>query len=278
MKKVLHILPLFLLLLSCGKPEKLPTDVSSFTLQVAKVTGTKVWFDITTDNPNAYYSFGLVDSSADGYNLPANEMAQLQLQLMDVIYDAFSPLGENVGSFSDVFLYKGNRELKETELKADTEYKLFLMQVDPDTRRLIGNAMAATFRTKAIEMVDLDFEVVFHPDAVEIIPSNDQLTYYWDYEETEIIKDKYYLPEYFFYDLVDVYEEYDFIDNMLDIGPAEWVFSRDDKAIEEGERYTLVIAGYGKGEINSGYTIVDFIYHKNDPIEVLDYDWDEVYY
>lgn len=278
MKKVLHILPLFLLLLSCGKPEKLPTDVSSFTLQVAKVTGTKVWFDITTDNPNAYYSFGLVDSSADGYNLPANEMAQLQLQLMDVIYDAFSPLGENVGSFSDVFLYKGNRELKETELKADTEYKLFLMQVDPDTRRLIGNAMAATFRTKAIEMVDLDFEVVFHPDAVEIIPSNDQLTYYWDYEETEIIKDKYYLPENFFYDLVDVYEEYDFIDNMLDIGPAEWVFSRDDKAIEEGERYTLVIAGYGKGEINSGYTIVDFIYHKNDPIEVLDYDWDEVYY
>lgn len=278
MKKVLHILPLFLLLLSCGKPEKLPTDVSSFTLQVAKVTGTKVWFDITTDNPNAYYSFGLVDSSADGYNLPANEMAQLQLQLMDVIYDAFSPLGENVGSFSDVFLYKGNRELKETELKADTEYKLFLMQVDPDTRRLIGNAMAATFRTKAIEMVDLDFEVVFHPDAVEIIPSNDQLTYYWDYEETEIIKDKYYLPEYFFYNLVDVYEEYDFIDNMLDIGPAEWVFSRDDKAIEEGERYTLVIAGYGKGEINSGYTIVDFIYHKNDPIEVLDYDWDEVYY
>lgn len=278
MKKVLHILPLFLLLLSCGKPEKLPTDVSSFTLNIAKVTGTKVWFDIATDNPNAYYAFGIVDQTAEGYNLPANEMAQLQLQLMDVIYDAFSPLGENVGSFSDVFLYKGNRELKETELKADTEYKLFLMQVDPDTRRLIGNAMAATFRTKAIEMVDLDFEVVFHPDAVEIIPSNDQLTYYWDYEETEIIKDKYYLPEYFFYDLVDVYEEYDFIDNMLDIGPAEWVFSRDDKAIEEGERYTLVIAGYGKGEINSGYTIVDFIYHKNDPIEVLDYDWDEVYY
>lgn len=278
MKKVLHILPLFLLLLSCGKPEKLPTDVSSFTLNIAKVTGTKVWFDIATDNPNAYYAFGIVDQTAEGYNLPANEMAQLQLQLMDVIYDAFSPLGENVGSFSDVFLYKGNRELKETELKADTEYKLFLMQVDPDTRRLIGNAMAATFRTKAIEMVDLDFEVVFHPDAVEIIPSNDQLTYYWDYEETEIIKDKYYLPENFFYDLVDVYEEYDFIDNMLDIGPAEWVFSRDDKAIEEGERYTLVIAGYGKGEINSGYTIVDFIYHKNDPIEVLDYDWDEVYY
>ena len=61
MKKVLRILPLLLLVLSCGKPEKLPTDVSTFTLQVSKVTGTKVWFNITTDNPNAYYTFVLVD-------------------------------------------------------------------------------------------------------------------------------------------------------------------------------------------------------------------------
>lgn len=277
MKKVLHILPLFLLLLSCGKPEKLPTDVSSFTLNIAKVTGTKVWFDITTDNPNAYYAFGIVDETAEGYNMPANEMAQLQLEFMDIIYDAFAPLGENLGSFSDVFLYRGDREIKEVGLYSDMEYKLFLMQVNPDTRRLIGNAMVATFRTKPVEMVDMDFEVVFHPDAVEVIPSRDDMTFYWTYEETETVKENYYDPDSFYYHLVDMLEEYEFMDNLLDIGPTEWVFSQDDKSIVEGMHYTLVVAGYDKGEINTETTYVDFIYHKNDPIEVLDIDWDRAY-
>lgn len=277
MKKVLRILPLLLLVLSCGKPEKLPTDVSTFTLQVSKVTGTKVWFNITTDNPNAYYTFGLVDKTAGGYDMSPNEMAELQLAFMNDLYEAFAPMGENIGTFTDVYLYKGNREFKEKELEVNTEYKIFLMQVDPDTHKLIGNAQVGVFHTKPIEMVDMDFAVVFHPDGVEVIPSNEDLPYYWDYEETETIRDKYYHPKYFFYELVDMYEDYDFIQNLLDVGPAEWVFSRDDKSIQEGEQYTLVVAGYGKGEINTGYTIVDFIYHKNDPIEVLDVDWDGIY-
>jgi len=274
MKKVLHILPLFLLLLSCGKMEKLPTDVTSFTFEIKKVTGTKVWFDITSDNPNAYYTFGIVDRSAEGYDMSANEMAELQLALMDAIFMAFSPLGENMGSFSDVFLYQGNRELRELNLDADKEYKLFLMQVDPETHRLIGDAMVEVFRTKAIETVDMDFELVFHPDAVEVIPSSDQHTYYWTYEETATIEEHYYDPEYFYYNLVDMYEEYEFMNHLLDKGPTEWVFSREDKGIVEGRLYTLVVAGYEKGEINTGYTIVNFIYHKDTPIEIVDYDWE----
>jgi hypothetical protein len=276
MKKVLSILPV-LLLLSCGKLEKTAFDVCRLEVQINKVTGTKVWFDITPDNPNAVYTYGIVDESVEAYSMPAKEVAELQLDFMEVLYEVFSPLGTNVGSFSDVYLYKGAREFKDTDLEPDTGYRFFVMQVDPVTHKLIGDVEAVYFRTKPIDMADLSFEIVFSPDAVEVIPSNDQLSYYWDYEETDDIRENYYRPEYYFYYLVDMYEDYNFIENLLDIGPAQWQFSVDDKGMVEGKTYTLVVAGYDKGEINTDYTIVDFIYHKDSPIEVLDSQWEKEY-
>ena len=54
-----------------------------------------------------------------------------------------------------------------------------------------------------------------------------------------------------------------------------YVFSQNDKSLEEGERCTLVLAGYANGEINSDSTVYEFVYHKDKPIEFTLYSDDE---
>lgn len=269
MKKLLYILPLFLLLSGCGKKEKLPTDPCSFEIKVDKVGGTKVWITVTPDNPNAYYALGMVSSHDPSYDdSPANQAATM-LHWMNETYNNRAATSTNIGSFADVYLYQGTRDLKETMLAKDTGHKLIVMQVDPERRSLIGESAMVIFHTRPVPAADLEFELVFGADQVEIIPSDDTLPYYWDYENTITIDQEYYFPYNFFYSLADMYEEYDFMGNMIDQGPTEWIFSKEDKSIVEGEPCTLVIAGYADGEINTELTVIDFIYHKDKPIEVL---------
>ena len=60
-----------------------------------------------------------------------------------------------------------------------------------------------------------------------------------------------------------MYEDYDFMGNILSKGPDEWVFSRDDKNLREGSICSLTIAGYEDGEINTNIFAVRFEYHKD---------------
>lgn len=270
MKKILTVLlPVLLLVSACGKKEKLPGDPCSFMVRVDKVGGTKVWFTITPDNPNAYYTFGLVNSYADGFDDSPSEMAAMQIKWMNDVYGNLDIQGQNLGSFADVFLYTGTRELKETTLAEDTDHKLFVMQVDPDKRTIIGETAMIPFRTKQVEKTGLSFELKFSADKLEIIPSDDRLSYFWDYDDTAVIEEEYYTPSMYFYYLTDMYEEYDFMDHMVNAGPCEWVFSRDDNTLDEGDLCTLAIGGYADGEINTAVTIVDFIYHRDRPIEAF---------
>ena len=270
MKKLFHILPFLLILAGCANKEKLPSDPCGFDIRIDKVGGTKVWYTITPDNSNAFYTFGVVNSYDDDYDMSPASMAALQLQWMINVYENYATMVDsNLSSFSDVYLYKGAREFKTVDLARNTEHKLIVMQVDPETRTMIGQSAMVIFHTQEIEMVPLDFELVFHADAVEVIPSDDSYTYYWDYEDTDVILSKYYSPYDYFYSLCDMFEEYDFMNNLLDQGPVEWIFSKEDKAMKEGDYCTLVVAGYANGEINTPYTLVDFIYHKDTPIEVI---------
>ena len=260
---------LFLLLTACGHRELLPTDLSSFEIRIDNVAGTKVWFTITPDNPNAYYAFGEVGEGDEEYDMSPTQVAENQLWWMDEIYKEFAPYVTNLGSYADIFLYQGTRQHKEMYLTQDHNYKLFVMLVDPDSHQLIGNPVSVPFHTKAIVGSDLTFDVKFYTDAVEIIPSDNSQAYYWDYENTDVIAYEYSSPEYYYYQLTDMYEEYDFMNNLVDHGPSQWVFSVEDKSMNEGETCTLVVAGYAGGEITTELLIIDFIYHKNEPCEVL---------
>lgn len=268
-KLLLHILPVLAILSGCTNKEKMALDTCSFDVRVQKVGGTKVWFSITPSNPYAYYAFGLVSSYSDVYDASMAELSQMQIEWMRQVYDNYVYSEEDVPGFSDVFLYRGPREMRETLLARDTDHKLVVMQVDPVKRTVIGETAMVIFHTLPVEDVDLGFSLSFAADTLRITPSDNSLSYYWDYDSTELMYQEYLTPQYYFYFLADMYESYDFMGNLLNRGPVEWVFSRDDKTIEEGGQYTLLIAGYADGEYNTAYTRVDFIYHKDRPIEVL---------
>lgn len=266
MKRIIIIAVAVLAALSCTK-EQTYTDPCTFEISVTKVKASKVWFTIKPSNPNAFYAFGVFSEEADIYDMPLMEMAQLNLGWWKETYDTWKSIEQNAGSFADVFCYQDNREIKQTGLAMGLEHRLFVVQLNPETRTIIGTPQEVRFTTKSVVMVPLDFDVKFDADRVTITPSDPNATYYWDYDSREVIEETYFSPGIFFYNLVDLYEDYDFMPNMISRDTDTYVFSRNDKSIKEGENCILVLGGYEGGEINSELTMYEFTYHKDKPIE-----------
>lgn len=266
MKKIILIAAALLAALSCTKEPSF-TDPCTFEVSVSKVKSSKVWLSIKPSNPKAYYAFGVFSEQADIYDLPVTELAQMNLEWWKTTYDNWKKMEENAGSFADVFCYQQEREIKETGLGAGLEHRCFVAQLNPETRTIIGTPQEVRFTTKSVEMIPLTFDVRFGPDRVTITPSDPSAPYYWDYDSQEVIENKYFTPGIFFYSIVDLYEDYDFMPNMISRGTETYVFSEQDKSLEEGETCVLVLAGYAGGEINSDRTEYQFVYHKDKPIE-----------
>ncbi|MCR4844913.1 MAG: hypothetical protein K5843_07985 [Bacteroidales bacterium] len=65
------------------------------------------------------------------------------------------------------------------------------------------------------------------------------------------------------YDIIDMYEEYDFLENLLCQGVERWILPSDDPSIKEDVSYTMSLSGCGwDGEITSDVYYVDFIWHQ----------------
>lgn len=266
MKKLVIIAATVLAALACTKEQSV-TDPCTFEIKVDKVKSTKVWVSIKPSNPNAYYGFGIFSEEADIYDLPLMEMAQTSLGWWTSTYDAWKDVTVNVGSFTDVFCYQKDREIKMTGLGIGKKHRCFVMQLDPQTRTIIGTPQEVLFSTPDVPMIPLTFDVQFAADRITITPSDPSVTYYWDYENLEVIEREYITPSNFFYSIVDLYEDYDFMPNMISQGAETYVFSQNDKSMQEGETCMLVLAGYANGEVNSASTIYEFVYHKDKPIE-----------
>ena len=265
MKKWIIIAATVLAALGCTKDQY--TDPCTFDLKVTRVKGTKVWISITPSNPNAYYAYSLFSELAEGFDQPATVWARQQLDWNKQVYEAWEDMEQNIGTYADVFCYQGAREIKQTFMASGLRHRFVVMQLNPQTRTVIGTPQEVSFTTKDVERSDLTFSVQFDADEVTITPSQPDATYYWDYDSRDLIEDKYFTPSVFFYSVVDLYEDYDFMPNMVSKGEDTYVFSVNDKDMKEGEECLLVVAGYAGGEINTTPDIYEFVYHKDKPIE-----------
>ncbi len=261
MKRQLTLIVLSLFLLAgCQKEELLPVEIK---VEVESVTGSRARFTVAPANSRAYYSYVLVGCDDDNYNKPATSICYDEIQWME---DRL-PYFEN-GSFTDIFCYQGNRQLTMKTLASDKDFKFIVFQINPQTHELIGEPSVCEFHTKTVPQRDLHFQVDFVGDELHITPSDDNLSYFWDYDETEIIFDIYRSAFNYLYTLAGMYQEYGFMEYYYYQGPCVWHLSNEDN-ITDGTEYTLVIAGCEEGEFTTETTIVKFRYHP-DHVEVLE--------
>ena len=261
MKRQLTLIVLCLSLLAgCQKEELLPTEIK---VKAESVTGSRARFTVAPANSHAYYSYVLVSSNEENYDKPTTSICYDEIKRMEESMQYF----EN-GSFTDIFCYQGNRQLTMKTLASDKDFKFIVFQINPQTHKLIGEPIVCEFHTLPVQQRDLHFQVYFVGDELHITPSDDNLTYFWDYDETEMIYDVHRSASNYLYTLAGMYQEYGFMEYYYYQGPCTWRLSLDDN-ISDGTEYTLVIAGCEEGEFTTVPTIVKFRYHP-DHIDVLE--------
>lgn len=271
MKHIYHIIAaVAATLLLCSCPAKY-TQPASFEVNVQDLRSTKALITVKPSTYDAYYMCGIVNADMEYYfNMTPEELALFQLDFSFERWDMSEEIPANI-SFTDVYCYRGNFESKYTYLYPDMDYRFIAFQVNPDTREVIGTPVTKLFHTKPLQESDITFNFSFDTDKLTVTPSNND-PYYWDYVLTDLLDAEYADAHMYYYSLVDLYEDYGFMDMPENIatGVDEWVFSRDDsEVLIEGAKYTLIASGYNYGEINSDLTVVEFIYHRDKPSELV---------
>lgn len=261
MKRILNLIVLSMLLLtSCNRQEILPAQIK---VQLEHVYGSRASITVVPDNLHAYYTYVLVSQTDENYNHPAADICKQEIQRMELSYPDFEK-----GSFTDVFCFRGSRRLTMRTLSNDMDFKFIVFQINPKTHELIGEPIVREFHTKPVPSRDLNFDIYFENNVLNIIPSDDSLSYIWQYEESEIIDNLYHIATSYLYMVVEMYMEYGFLDWVYSKGPTEWDFVTNDNMIDNTE-YTLVVCGCEEGEFTTRTTVVRFRYHPNN-IEVLE--------
>lgn len=263
MRKIAAFLGLAVLLAAGCSKEKMVTKPCAFDIKIEWVKASKAQFTITPDNPDAtyYYSVMAADDDVLG-SWTDEELIFWHLKWTTDAHDGLAREGKDVYPFDHMFCYKGARTIKERYLTSGMDWYLLVFQVNPKTRESIGPLYKVPFSTPPIHRVDLSFTIHSQGNRFTIIPSDQEQTWFWEYETESKIVDVYDSPYFFFYNIIDMYEEYNFLDHLLCRGNEEWVLPRDDRSIKEGEKYTMSLSAISDGEICSDLYYVDFIYEN----------------
>lgn len=260
MRKLTAIIAAALAMVACSK------DMSEaigckLDIHVDWVRGSKAQFTITSSDKNACYVYGKINSTHPYFSLPDEDLVEFQLGWMEKEYQSRLAEG-SIANFADLFAVKGTRTLRETQLADDMDWAFIVFQINPETHKPIGPLHKEYFHTLPIPKVDLSFTIEHSGDAMRIIPSNDRDTWFWEYESWQRMVGIYGSPYYFYYTLLDMYDQYGFLYSQLCHGEEEWVFSRDDRSIKEDEMYTMCISGCADGEITTEVFYLDFTIHE----------------
>lgn len=259
MRKIILLAACLLTLAGCSK-EQISSRPCEFDVKITDLKGDKIRFTITPSNAEAYYAYRLEPEYWEPYHLSGDALLQAEMEDLVNEYKLFD-LDKNPNvDFADAFCYQEQAELVELFLDRRMNYKLVVFQVNPWRMEGLGTPKEVYFRTPDVEFVDLHFNLDFDGDTLRIHPSDPDATYYWDYEEVQIVDSEYNSPISYYHILVDMYEQYGFMDSQVSRGDNEWVFPRDDKSLAPGRECYLVLAGYRDGEINSEKTIVKFVW------------------
>ncbi len=261
MKRSLTLIILSLLLFAgCEQEETLRTEIK---VKLESVGGSRARFSVTPANPHAYYTYILVSSKEDNYNIPEFEVCLEEIQNME---EAMSHLqGAN---FMDAFCYQGSRQINLSAIYDDTDFKLIVFQIHPETHEILGNPVITEFRTKPVPERELYFEVNFEGELLTITPSDNNLTYFWQFKESDQIYDDYGTATYYLYSVAGMYQEYGFMDMLYSQGSVEWDFAMENN-MHDGTEYLLIISGCEEGELTTPTTIAKFRYHPGH-IEILE--------
>jgi hypothetical protein len=269
MRKAIFIAACTLLLAGCTAKEVLVTEPVSLNFELQEVKGSKVIFNMDPASPDAFYTFGLCPSSMEEYDLPDKQLAQF---LLDLKKESYEVVSQNIGttsSFLDFSCFKGARTLRLTDITPDEDYKLVIFQVNPKTLEILGDELCIHFHTLPIEMTDLSFTFETEGDVMTIIPSDPDCLYYWDYDPSARIYDDYNGPRGFFYHLLDMFDEYGFMDEVYSKGAEQYDFSKDNLVV--GREYIIVAGACKDGEMTSPLQTMSFIYVRG-RIEIKPYD------
>ena len=256
------------LLVSC---QKYRDDVAAeFKVEMNTVSGTRARFTVGARNPRAFYTYCLVSQDDENYKQDplsfCRDMVVRMEEGMSYMEDA---------SFTDVFCYRGSRQFT-LSLQSDKDFKIYIFQLHPRTHEILGDVIVEAFHTRPVPRRDLHFEFQVEGDVLTIIPSSDEYTYYWDYEETAVINANYGFPLSFLEETITMYDEYGFLENMYSQGRETWNFTLNDNTLRPGEEDTLLICGCENGDITSGHVEVYFRYNPGqvEILEIRDFSYD----
>lgn len=268
MKRFLTLIVLSLLLLTgCEQENTLRTEIK---VKLESVGGSRARFTVAPENPNAYYSYVLVSSKEENYNASEFDVCIKNIQLMEEI---FAGLPNN--EFLDGICFRGSRQINLNAIYDDTDFKFIVFQIHPETHEILGDPVVTEFRTKPVPERDLSFEVNFAGEVMTITPSDDNLTYFWQFIENDQLYDDYGTATYYLYSVAGMYLEYGFMEMSYSQGPINWDFQLENN-MKDGTEYSIIICGCEEGEFTTPTTIVKFRYHPGqiEILEVLEeHDW-----
>ena len=250
------------LFVSCGKDKT--TAESEFRVELTYVGASRVRITVAAMNMKAYYSYVQLSPQEEYYSSSAKEVIKDEVEFFEHAVSYFEDT-----SFLDAFCYQGSRQFTFSGVGDDTDYRFILFQIHPKTHELIGEPIDISYHTKPLPRRNLTFEVEVEDSSLRITPSDNSLTYLWDYELSETIADNYYFPQSYLYNLAGMYYEYGFLDSELSQGPEFWDFDLNDK-IDLEQEYTLVIAGCEEAEFTTHPMQLRFVWHGPNDVEVVE--------
>jgi hypothetical protein len=252
-----------LVMSACMKEKAAITTPCNFDIKIDWVKGSKVQFTVTPENPNAAYAYGLLLADDVLSTWSDSQFIEWQLGWMKDSYEGMEADGVPHSTFQDIYCYKGTRTIRNVLLSSGMDWLLMLFQVNPETQEAIGPLYRVPFSTLPVEMKEMSFEILAQGDRFTIVPSDMERTWFWEYETADKIEEIYGNPYFFYYEIIDMYEQYDFLDNLLCQGVKRWILPSDDPSIKEDVSYTMSLSGCGwDGEITSDVYYVDFIWHQ----------------
>ena len=246
---------------SCQKQEFVISD-DALTIEAKNVYAYSVWVDIIPENNDFYYYYDII--TVDDFNEHASdvEFIRYEDELNREVYDIIAELGYADGSYEEVMLYRfailepyaGNNLILEPE----TDYYLYAFAYDADIKP-VEKLYKVKFTTPKEIVSDNTFTVSLDGNYVSVIPSNDD-QYIFDFATERELEESYYGNAlYYFEQMINVYEQYDFISEEVSVGPDSCdIFDYYD-SLDDGEKLYVMVAGYDHG-LTTEVSIYEFTY------------------
>lgn len=262
MKKILLFVPLILCLaVSCKKVQFVISD-DPFSIEAKNVYAKSLWIDVIPEN-NDFYYFCDVVSVADFSKFSSDEeFIRNEDGMNRDIYNILVEADYADGSFEQTMLYRdallepyyGNGVLIEPE----TEYYLYAYAYDADIKP-IEKLYKVKFRTPKEVHSSNTFTITIDGQYISVTPSNDD-QYLFDFAtESELEASYYGSPVYYYNQMIDVYEQYGFIDEMVSVGPDTDDIFDYYESVPDGEKIYVMVAGYDHG-LTTDVTVKEFTY------------------